>query len=140
MKFKVTGAAALEKKLKALAYEGSKKANRRAVNAGTTPLLRAVKAATPTDSGSLRRAMTKKVSGKGYAVNGKVGAARDYVGPDGQQPAHYLHLVELGHIAEDGTAVPPAAPLRKGYDSGVGPARAAYQAKLKDQIEKEAMK
>jgi HK97 gp10 family phage protein len=129
---RMKGDKALLKKLNNVAKSGAYKACRKAVVAGTQPLFKAVKSNVPVDEGNLKKAMVKKVSGKRGNYNGIVGADVDFVGENGEQPIRYDHLVEYGH---DG--VPARSFVRKGFDESGAAARAAYEAKLAAEIEKE---
>lgn len=139
MKLVVKGERELLAKLKNLGGAGAKRAARKAVNAGTQPMLKAVRAAAPVETGALKKAMAKKITGKGFNVNGIVGADANYVGDDGRKPVKYDHLVEYGHKGPDGT-VPPHPFIRSGYDVSVAAAREKYAEKLASEIEAEAEK
>jgi hypothetical protein len=149
-RLKLTGADKLRKQLAELGKRANA-VNRRAVNVGTTPLLRAVKDEVPVEAGDLRRAQTKKVTSSGPRANGIVGADAAYIAQDGErigkgeqphpdkeikQPSHYDHLVEYGHVAPDGTAVPANPYMQRGWDSGIGAGQAAYEKALAEGIEK----
>jgi HK97 gp10 family phage protein len=130
-----------DKKLLAMLRQLPKKAvavNRRAINVGTTPILRAVKAGVPVDHGDLKQSMIKKVSNHGPNCSGIVGADADYVGENGEKPAKYDHLVEFGHVATDGTQVSANPFMRNGWDEGYPEAQEKYEAALKAGIEKAA--
>lgn len=137
---KVKGADKLLDKLARLAGDRTaQRVLRRATNAATTPLLKAVKAGTPVDKGSLKKAMAKKVSGKRYTVGGRVGVDTAKMDPDGKhRVARHLHLVENGFEHESGKVVPGAHMLQKGSDASRSQSESAYIRKLADGIEKEA--
>lgn len=141
VKIQISGAKELISQLRHLQKESTAgKILRRAVNLATTPILQAARQECPVDQGDLRRAQTKKVSGKRLTYNGIVGADANYVGEDGSKPSHYDHLVEDGHVAPDGTVVPPTGYLRRAWDQSIATAQAKYETTLAEGIEKEVLK
>ena len=118
----------------------ARKANRRAVNLATTELLDAARSNCPEDKGDLKAALTKKVYGKGFQINGIVGADAEYVAANGDKPSHYDHLVEFGHQEHGGNTVPPHPFLRPAWDEAQGEAQARYAEVLTEEIEKAAAK
>jgi hypothetical protein len=114
--------------------------NRRAVNLATSPVLAAIKGTVPVDKGNLKAALKKKITSRKMRATGLVGADASYVGPNGEQPFRYDHLVEFGHVDPDGTVVPPNPYMRAGWDAAEATARETYQAELADGIETEAKK
>lgn len=116
----------------------AKKVQRKAIRAGTNPLLVDAKANVPVDKGDLKRSLTKKIIVNNYRCQGIVGADSDYVGEDGSKPAHYDHLVEYGHADPDGTVTPPHPFMRTTADEAMGEAQEKYAEKLAEEIEKEA--
>lgn len=135
----------LHKKLARLARSGAKsgaaRAQRKAVRAGTTVLAKAVRAAVPTDEGVLKRMQASRVSGRGLRASGRVGADVDKLKAaesEGKRPSNIDWLVEEGHVAPDGTFVPPSGYMRRAAASAMPAAMAAYAAKLAEEIEREA--
>jgi HK97 gp10 family phage protein len=156
----IKGAKQLIAKLRRLAKQSTAaKVERRAVNLATTPIVQAVKASCPDGEGDLAKSIAKKVTGKGFTVDGIVGADADYVSQEGtklkrveakaaiaageedlKRPSHYDHLVEFGHKDADGGSVAPHPFLRPGWDASIDAAKRRYNAALAEGIEKEAMK
>lgn len=138
---KLKGFDKLQRKLERLERRGAKSAMRKATRAGTTVLLKAVRAATPKDEGLLRKMQASKVSGRGLSMAGIVGADVDKLKAaesTGQRPSNIDHLVEYGHTAPDGTFIPPSGYMRRAADSAMPAAEAAYRNKLAQEIEREA--
>ena len=140
MNLEIKGAKELQKKLAELSKQGAKRAARKAVNAGTTVLLKAIRANTPVDTGDLKQALTKKITKSRGGYNGIVGADKNFVGANGELPSHYDHLVEGGHKTEDGGTVPPRPFIRSGFDQSQRQALDTYSSKLATEIEAEALK
>ncbi len=93
----ITGHKELIRKLKAIgSTRVASRVLRKAANAATNPLLKAVKAETPVDSGALKKSMAKKVGAKNFRVFGIVGSDVSKVGEDGKPIAHHLSLVNNG--------------------------------------------
>ena len=137
---KLTGDKGLERLLRELPGRVANKVNRQAVTKATTPVLAAVKSAAPVDKGNLRRAMIKKVYSRKGRTNGLMGANANFVGPDGEQPFRYDHLVEYGHVAPDGTVTPPNPYMRAGWDASVSIAAETYREQMAAGIDAEAKK
>src|SRR5690606_8106938 len=137
---KTKGFDKLLRKLNALSKTGARRAQRKAVRAGTAVLLKAVKAATPKDEGVLRRAQASKVTGRGLSIAGIVGADVAKLEADERRPSNIDWLVEEGHVAPDGTFVPPSGYMSKASAEAMPRAEAAYRAKLAEEIEREAAK
>ncbi len=116
------------------------KVNRAAVTKATTPILNAVKGRVPVASGLLRKSMVKKVTNRKTKAKGIIGASSKVTGPNGEQPFRYDHLVEFGHVAPDGTVVPPNPFMREGWEQSEATARTMYAAAMADGIEAEARK
>ncbi len=81
-------------------------------------LVQAARRETPTETGLLKKAMTKRVKSRGMGMTATVGADASKVGegPDGRRrvPANYIHLVEYGHLdADTGRAIPGARMIEK---------------------------
>jgi HK97 gp10 family phage protein len=131
----VKGDKHLLKILQELNSKVAKQVNRRAVNLATTPILQAVKQNVPVDKGDLKKAQTKKITSKGGQANGIVGADADYVSEDGSRPAHYDHIIEYGHIAQDGKHVPANPYMRTAWDSSIEQAREIHEKALQEGID-----
>jgi HK97 gp10 family phage protein len=136
----LTGNKALEKQLKTLGERVAKKHLRRAATAAVAPMRKAVKSKVPVDTGALKRSIASKVTQRGLYVNGMVGSDVAQQDESGEPAARHLHLTEFGFQHANGSTVAGSAPLRAGHAASVGQAQATYEAKLKDGIEKEAMK
>jgi hypothetical protein len=149
------------KELKALFAELPRrvvgKGLRAAVTAGSTPVNRAAKAAAPRQSGLLKKAMGRKVKGyrgSAVAVIGARAAVQGAYKGRKRVPANYIHLVEGG-------ARPHGIPISKGpakgrivrhpgsagthfleaaYRGNKAAAESAMKAKLKETVEREALK
>lgn len=135
----------LLRKLEGLERKGAKRAMRKATRAGTAVLLKAVKKATPKDEGVLRKMQTSKVYGRGLSMAGIVGADVAKLqaaesDPRNPRPSNIDHLVEEGHVAPDGTFVPPTGYMRRAADSAMPAAAAKYTQVLAAEIEREASK
>jgi HK97 gp10 family phage protein len=135
---KMRGFDKLLKKLNRLAKSDARAAQRKATRAGTSVLLKAVRAETPKDDGALRRAQTSKVVAKGTGASGIVGADVAKLESDERRPSNVDWLVEYGHVAPDGTFVPPSGHMRRAADQAMPQAEAAYVARLKSEIERAA--
>ena len=134
---KITGMDRLLKKLGALASESKQKVIlRKAARAGIAPVVKAEKAECPVDKGNLKHAIDRKITGKGFKMSAIAGADINFVGDDGERPGKYDHLVVKGHVAEDGTVVPPNDFITRAANQSLGTAHDRYGAKLKDEIEK----
>lgn len=100
---KIDGLKELERFITELPKRSLKKALRQAVNAGSTPIARDARRMAPKLSGTLRKAIKKKVktypNGNAIAI---VGADRGVTSPNKFRktgvnvPANYIHLIELG--------------------------------------------
>jgi HK97 gp10 family phage protein len=121
---KLQGAKELGRMFKTLGGRVQKKVARQAVNAGATPIAKAAAENAAEDSGALKLALK---GGKRVKVYPESGVAVAVVGArknvsttvDGKlrKPSKYSHLVEGGHIAQDGTHVPAQPFLRPAYDA-----------------------
>ena len=121
------------------------KADRQAILAATTPVVRAVKAGLPTDSGALKRGITRKVTTRKGVVVGRVGAKRSADGKatNGKPrvPSRYLHLVEKGtkpHGGHPGT--PARGVLRQAQSQTRAQVEGIAADKYRQVIESEASK
>lgn len=92
------GVTDLLKRLKDLETKIRRKVLVKVGNAGSKPLLKAIKAATPVDTGLLRKSMARKVkvfSARGVMWFG-VGARTGFK-VDGKNPTKYAHLTRKTH-------------------------------------------
>jgi HK97 gp10 family phage protein len=129
--------------LKLLGERVAKRVSRKAVTAGSAPIVKATRAGAPQESGLLAKSIGRKIkafgdTGNAYAI---VGARRDVVGEfNGQtrRPANYLHLIELGHINADGSFTPGNPFVKRASESTREQAQAAVRAKLESEIKREA--
>ena len=139
-RLKITGLEALNRKLQNLASE-RKQATilRKAARAGIGPVVKALKREVPVDKGGLKKSQDRKITGKGFKVSAIAGADVNYVDADGEHPGKVDHLVVHGHVAPDGTVVPPNDFVSRAADASMDEAHAKYADKLADEIEKLAM-
>ena len=139
MSVQMKGFNELVKKLQAFPKKQATPALRKAVRAGTTVLRKAVKDATPVDKGVLRRAQDMKVTVKGFRGYGVVGANVDKLkeahAADPARPVNIDWLVENGHVAPDGTFVPPSGHMRRASAEAMPQAEAKATAVLRQAIE-----
>lgn len=143
MSVKAKGFEQLKRKLDRLEKKAARRVNRRAIRSATAVLLKAVKKATPKDEGVLRRMQTSKVFGKGLSLSGIVGAdvtKLQEAESSGQRPSNIDWLVEEGHVAPDGTFVPPSGHMRRAQAEATPRALAVYRQKLAEGIEQELSK
>jgi hypothetical protein len=141
MKLYGTGFDKLLRRLEGLEKSGARRAQRRAVRAGTAILLKAVKAATPVNEGVLKRMQASRVYGRGLNLAGVVGADADKLKQaevSGKRPSNIDWLVENGHMTPGGTFVPPSGYMRRAADQAMPVAEAAYARVLAESIEAEA--
>lgn len=138
MSIKTKGFGELARKLEGLSKTGARRANRKAMRAGTRVLLKAVKAQTPVDTGALRRAQTSKLIGRGLNLGGIVGADADKLAADEKRPSNIDWLVEEGHISPDGTFIPPSGYMRRAAAGAMPQAETVYRQTLAAEIEREA--
>ncbi len=142
---KVQGDKQLIAKLKALGDEKlAKRILRKAVNAAGQQVVKAARANVQSDTGALKKAITKKVVGKNFNYSAIIGADVAARGPevDGtvRMPANYDHLVEFGYQHASGKTVPGHSFLRKGFDQSVKAAQDMLDDKLAKGIEAAAKK
>lgn len=131
----------LMKKLGRLEKTAAKRAQRKATRAGTSVLLKAVKAATPKDEGLLRKMQASKVTTRGMTAFGAVGADVDKLKAaeaSGSRPSNIDYLVEQGHVTPDGKFVPPSGYMRRAADGAMPKAEDVYLLTLQKEIEAEA--
>lgn len=157
----------LQRFLKELPRRALKTALRQAVNAGGTPVAKAVRRLAPKESGLLKRSIGKKVKaypdGNALAIIGSNrGTVGDYQGQR-RVPGNYIHLVALGvkpHSVASGansrkrvSASTMAAVgggqhpghagsdfVNAGYRQALPQAKTAMEAKLKTALDKQAQK
>ena len=137
---KVQGIDKLVRKLATLEKKAAKRAVRKAIRAGTTIVAKAVKAGTPVDDGRLKKAQTSKVAAKRNAAVGVIGADQGKLDADATEgrPSNIDWLVEYGHVATDGTVIPPSGHHRRAEAASLPRAQQAIARKLAEEIEREA--
>jgi HK97 gp10 family phage protein len=138
---KVQGLDKLRKKLQRLEKKAAKRAVRKAIRAGTTIVAKAVKREAPVDEGLLKAAQTSKVSAKGNRAAGVIGADQKRLDAETSysgRPSNINWLVEFGHVAPDGTVIPPSGYHRRAEAASLPRAAQAITAKLAEEIEREA--
>ena len=139
----LTGDKELEKALRSLGPKIAKKVLRQAVSAAATPVVKSAKANVTERSGLLKKSLGKKVrvnKNRGTA-SARVGARSNVQGEfEGKPhvPWRVAHLVELGHIAADGSHVPAKPFLRPAADENEHKAVEVMTDKLAAGIVKEA--
>ena len=129
---KLVGDKQLVRKLQKLAAKTAKGIEKKVLRAGAAAIKKSVKRHVPVDQGHLKKAIDFKLTGKGGAV---VGANADYFA-DGERPANYVHLVEYGFMAEDGSVVPGQHPIERGSAAAQHEAADKMTAKLKSELHK----
>lgn len=138
------GDRATRKKLERLSFKSIRKANRQAIRFALTPVAKAIRQNVPIDEGDLKKATATKTFGKGLNVGGVAGADAAYRATDedgnAKVPANYDHLVEFGHVNEDGSFTPPAGYQRRAAEQALPIAEKRYIQKATEIIEKEALK
>jgi HK97 gp10 family phage protein len=118
---------------------------RQAVSAAATPITKAARAKAPKESGLLRKSMGKKVKTypKTMTVVGIVGPKTSIIGEHkGRKrwPAKYARLIERGHIARDGSFVPPQPFLGPAMAETQGTALDTMKGKVAEGVIREATK
>ena len=137
------GAKELDRKLRKLGDKVHRRVSRQAVNAAATPVVRAARSKAPSESGTLRKSLGKKVATfkKTATVAAIVGARKSVTGTHkgkSRKPSRYAHLVEKGHIDEQGNHVGAKPFLRPALDDTQGQAMDAMAKKLAEGVEREA--
>jgi HK97 gp10 family phage protein len=141
------GAKELERTFRTLGDRVQRRVTRSAVTAASTPIVKAAQQNATEDTGTLKLALKGGRKVKTYTRSGTVVAI---IGPRREvksehkgkvkRPANYAHLVEHGHIAEDGTHVPANPFLRPAFDQTQGQALGVMKDKLAAGVVKEAKK
>lgn len=113
---------------------------RKAVSAGSTPVLQAIKANTPRDSGQLKRSIGRKIktyrnSGIVIAILGPRSGFRTVIDGRPRNPLRYAALVEYGT-----SKTPANAFMRRAYATTKQTAQETIRQKLTEEIAKEAAK
>jgi HK97 gp10 family phage protein len=154
---KLVGEKELKNLLRLLPDKVNKKANKAAVTAMSTPVMRAVRAAVPQKTGLLKKSIGRKIKTYKAAAVAVVGARRSVQAvvttPRGVKksvPANYFHLVEGGTKPHD---IPgkngqvfhhpgsPAHPtIRQAYQTTKAQATKAAGEKYAEVVESEARK
>ena len=136
-RMKITGLDRLYKKLEALGSEKKMKPIlRKCARAGIAPVVKAEKANCPVDQGNLKRALDRKITGRQFRISAIAGADINVVGENGERPGHYDHLVIRGHVAPDGTVIPPNDFIGRAADQSLGAAEQKYADKAASEVEK----
>lgn len=140
VRYKISGMDKLLKQLEALGSQSKQKSVlRKAARAGIAPVVKAEKSNCPVDKGNLKRAMARKITGKGFKVSALAGADINFAGDGGEKPGKYDHLVIRGHAAPDGTMVPPNDFITRAAVQSRSQSEAKYAEKLASEIEKLAV-
>lgn len=138
----------LMKGLKTLGGKVERKVLRQAVNASATPVLNTARQHVEEqseDTGALGRSLIKKVktSRDKQTVTAIVGPSTDaeeIIDGELKRPARYAHLVENGHIDENGNHVPAQPFLRPAMDENRDKSLGIIKDKLVTGIVREAQK
>lgn len=143
----VIGQKELERTFRTLGDRVQRKVSRSAVTAASTPIVKAATQNAAEDTGTLKLAMK---GGRKVKTYSKTGTTIAVIGPRRQvksehkgkvkRPANYAHLVEGGHIAEDGSHVPAQPFLRPAYDQNEDRAQGIMADKFAAGVVKEARK
>lgn len=141
--FILTGDKALERKLKTLGERVQRKLLRSAVNAASTPTLKAARQKAPKRTGLMRRSLGKKIvtNKKRQSVTAIIGSRKGVSGEfkgKPYRPSRVAHLTERGFINQHGTFVPPKPWLHPAMAETQGQAASVMQQKLAAGIAKEA--
>ena len=142
----ITGDKQLKKLLKQLPEKVQRKVMSAAMRKAVKPIQSAAQAKAPVDTGTLALSMGSKV--KTYAkskttvgiIGPKTGFSSESGGKKRNVPAFYAHLVEKGHIASDGSRVPPHPFLEPAAKAQSGATLAAMQGQIAIGVVKEAKK
>ena len=140
----MTGDKQLEKELIKLGDKVARKYLRKALNAASTPVVKSAKGKVAVNKGWLKKSLGKVVKVKGKRAGARVGARNKITGTDEQgnkiEPWRYSHLVELGHIDENGNHVPAQPFLRPAAEETGEQAQEILADKLVEGVMKEAGK
>lgn len=130
-----TDARKLMRQLHRLGPKIEGKVSRRAVSAGATPILRAMKDEVPIDQGTLKASLGKKTK-----LYKRSGTAIAMTGPriKGGQSGYHGHLIENGKVNVDGSFTPGNPFMARAQDKAASEARRVMHAKLAAGIEQEA--
>lgn len=138
----LTGDKALERKLSKLGGRVAKRVLRKAMNAAATPVVKAARGNVSVRSGLLKKSIGKTVRVKGTRAGARVGARTNVAASDDAgnkvEPWRYAHLVELGHIDENGQHVPAKPFLRPAAEQTKGQAADVLSDKLAEGVLREA--
>lgn len=137
----ITGHAKLMKKLERLSNKNAqRRALRKAINAGTAVLVKAVKAETPVDQGELKRAQDRKIIGRRPTyIRGIVGVNIEKLGTgDDARPVNLDKLVNNGHVNSDGSFTNPNPYLDRAREKAMPAAVDRFTEKLTQEIVREA--
>lgn len=154
----ISGVHELSRFLRELPKKTIKKALKSAVNAGAEPIKKAARRLAPKDTGTLKKAVAKKVkvypSGNAVAVIGANRAVRVPSTRKGKKefvPANYIHLIEYGtkphaqpkHWLFKAQGHPGAKAnnfLERAYDANKNQAKQIMENKMHEVLTQEAKK
>lgn len=141
----VTGDKQIKRLLKTLPDKVQRKVMKAAMKKAVKPIETAAQAKAPQDTGTLALSIGNKVKSynKSKVTVGIVGPKTGFSSEsEGERkvPAWYAHLVEKGHIAPDGTRVPPQPFLGPAAEEQEGAAVDAMAGKLAEGVVREAKK
>lgn len=133
----VKGAEHLMRALNRLTTKVARKHNRAATRSAVGAMAKIIKPEVPKDEGVTRAATTYKVFGKGLNVGGVVGADIAKMQAGEERPYNVDWLVEMGHVAPDGTFVPPSGYMRRTAPSALARGERVYADRLAYLIDSE---
>lgn len=139
------GGKQLEKTFRTLGERVQRKVLRQAINAGSTVMMKAMRAKAPRESGLLAKSIGKKIRTykKSGTILGVVGPRSDVVGTyqgKKRRPVKYAHLVEKGHITKSGQFVPAHPFMRPAFDETQRQVQDSIKSKLAVGVVREASK
>jgi hypothetical protein len=135
----------LRKTLKTLGPRVARRVLKKAVHAAAMPPLQAARTLVAKESGLLKKSLGRvtKVNRKSGTATARIGARTNVEGEhNGEKrvPWRYSHLVELGHVDENGRHVPAKPFLRPAGDETAGASLDIMKDALADGVAKEAKK
>ena len=130
---KLIGDKKLIRKLNQLEKKVVKRIDKKVLRAGAAVYKRVIKKLVPVDEGHAKKSIDYKLTGKSGAV---IGARADYRADD-DVPANYIHLIEYGHVAPDGTVVPGSHPIERGAAAAHAEAGQKMIDKTKSELNKQ---
>lgn len=142
---KVEGLAELRRKLATMGNQKTaRKINRKAMRSGTAVMTKGIKNAAPVDEGILKKSIANKVAGRGMNITGIIGSdvakLKQSAATDKTRPTNIDWLTEFGHVAPDGTFVPPSGRMRATASATLPASERKIVEVIKAELEKEAVR